>query len=260
MITLSPDFRITNSNGTDITSVDEWGRATGLVQDCKWKDAYSAKELAKSWFQTGRVALPYSLEGLLRGNADFDGAILVGGVAEAQTRFDDVPRGPRNHDLLLFGRAPRGEFVVGLEAKANEPHDELLSEHIRTLENRSPRSAIRHRTDLLCQALFGQPYSDTRFGQLRYQLLAATAGTLLADKGSTRAVLVIMQFMTSACTDEAMARNAADWRSFLEEMPGRPVSAAEPDVLAGPISVPGNEFIPSGIPLYLGKVITETEA
>jgi hypothetical protein len=51
---------------------------------------------------------------------------LLEGVAEKKTRFDEDPRGPRNHDVLVGARHADERLVIGVEGKADEPFDKPL--------------------------------------------------------------------------------------------------------------------------------------
>jgi hypothetical protein len=90
-------------------------------------------------------------------------------------------------------------------------------------------------------------------------LLFATAGTLI-EAGlhkANAAVLVAWEFVTRKWTSAKSEANCAAWRGFLETLPGAPVAAAQPGVLVGPLNLPGGEFVPKGIPLYVGKIVTK---
>lgn len=259
MVRLSPGFVIRNAQGQPIQSVPDWEELAPPLNGI-WKDGHSAKELAKAWFPGEQLEVPRELVELLASSGSLRGAWLDEGHAEVQTQFDDNPRGPRSHDLLLRGRTERGTFVLGMEAKASERFDETLECHIRTREKATANSGIRRRIDLLCKALFGAGYTDEYLGHLRYQLLAATAGTLVETEGRDVAVLVVMQFESDACSDEDLKRNSSDWLHFLEALPGKPTAAGSSGVLAGPVTIPGGDFIPEDMPLYLGKVVTDVRS
>ena len=64
------------------------------------------------------------------------------GVVEAQTAFDDLPGGRRNHDLLLFATAGGRPTSIGVEAKADERFGETLDDYLASAARRiNPKNA-----------------------------------------------------------------------------------------------------------------------
>jgi hypothetical protein len=75
----------------------------------------SAPTLAAVW------AGPVELVGALESAPAVAGAPIEKIVVEAQSGFDKLPGGRRNHDLVAHARLPNGErLVVCVEAKADE--------------------------------------------------------------------------------------------------------------------------------------------
>jgi hypothetical protein len=85
-----------------------------------WREYRSAYELAHAWIEGDAAEQLRSLLALAAPLADVS---LQRAIAERKTAFDDIPRGPRNHDLLVLGRTGAGPVVVGVEAKADESFD-----------------------------------------------------------------------------------------------------------------------------------------
>jgi Domain of unknown function (DUF6946) len=67
---------------------------------------------------------------------------------------------------------------INIEAKADESFDEQIGKKLGTIKN--PKSKFPDRVDHLSQSIFGQtPESNPGLMDLRYQLLAGCAGTLI---------------------------------------------------------------------------------
>lgn len=102
--------------GPVIADLDGWERLASTKG--KWKDGFSAEELARLW-----------LEGLGAGSVEdalppaFADLRITEAVAEGQTTFDRYAGGVRNHDVLAYGRVPAGPIVIGVEGKVNESLD-----------------------------------------------------------------------------------------------------------------------------------------
>jgi hypothetical protein len=212
-------------------------------------------ELAEVWFRDGRSVAPAELVALLTSSQSLPAVKLDRGVAERVTPIDGFAGEHRNHDLVLFGTCGAGSVVVGLEAKVDEELGSVVGPY---LESVPQGSNIPARVSLLTEAMFGRALDD-RLRALRYQLLTATAGTMIeaGEHKSSAAVLVVWEFVTRKWASTKSEANSADWRRFLETLPGSPVAAAQPGVLAGPLSLPGGRSVPKGIPLYVGKIVTK---
>jgi hypothetical protein len=250
------EVRLENTTGEAIRSVSDWLRlAPPKKGKDQWEEGRSAMELAKAWFRDARSVAPAELVALLTSNQSLSDAKLERGVAEKVTLIDEFAGEHRNHDLILFGTCGAGSVAVGLEAKVDEEFGPVVGPH---LESAPQRSNIPSRVSLLTASLFGRALDD-RLRTLRYQLLTATAGTMIeaGQHKASAAVLVVWEFVTHKWASAKSEANSADWRRFLENLPGAPVAAAQPGVLAGPLSLPGGRFVPNGIPLYVGKIVTK---
>jgi hypothetical protein len=96
-------------------------------------------------------------------------------------------------------------------------------------------------------------------GELRYQLLTATAGTLIhaRDIHAVAAALVIHEFRPPNIPEELYADNTRDLLQFVHRLGG--VAVAH-EGWWGPFNIPGNDRIPGDIPLYVGKLISPCDA
>lgn len=249
-----------------IASVAEWQVQAGPKHPVQWAEGRSAQELAEAWFRTGEPAMPREFRDLLESRAETRGLDVKEVYPECQIRFDRRRGEPRNADLAFVGEAPGGHRVaVTVEAKADEPFGPTIAEAlVAALEQRlvSPRSkAVDRIEDLVVSILRSQRRPDGRkervsLGRLRYQLLAAVAGTLAfaARNDAPLAALVVHEFVTDRTRDARHHANAADLREFIERL-GASSSSAGP-WLVGPISIPGAPLFRPGAELLIGKVVT----
>ena len=243
----------------DIYTVDDWFRlaapAGGAIQ---WVDGRSAKELAKAW--CGRAsgpAVPDELQALLSTHPDISGAFFIEAIPEHKVAFDDIPGEPRNTDLVCVAQRANQRIAISIEAKADEAFGELVANVLKT----PPPSRRPERLERLCQALFGRKPGDLPgIGELRYQLFygAAAALAYAGQVDASHALFVVHEFVTPNTRAKKIDANERDFQNFLSLiMPGTvPIEQR----LHGPIRVPGNDFIPGRIPLYIGKVRIVTGA
>jgi len=128
----------------------------------------SAVEMCRAWMQNDAVD---RVTALLSRDAGYGDVALERGVVEKPTQFDDNPRGPRHHDLLVTATGATGRIVIGVEGKADEPFGDPLEDHIRKALQGSPASGTPKRVDGLTTAFFGATLAtDPSLGTLRYQL------------------------------------------------------------------------------------------
>ena len=122
-----------------------------------------------------------------------------------------------------------------------------------------PSSRRPERLKRLCQALFGcQPEGLRGIGELRYQLFYGVAAALAyADQiEASRALFIIHEFVTTDTKSKGLDANESDLNTFLSLLAPEAVPLGRR--LSGPFHVPGNRYIPGDVPLYLGKIRTET--
>ena len=162
-----------------ITTLEGWHEhAAPFRPDLHWKDGKSAKELAKY------VLLHDGLRKLLEDlGISYNGTLLC--YPEHVTRLPGKGNG-RNHDLLIVSE--NGNILIGVEAKT----DESLGTYCKDIEN--PSENKKHRLMAMKEIVFKNKDFDCQ--ELRYQLLTATAGTMLEAEryGSKQVYLVILNF------------------------------------------------------------------
>jgi hypothetical protein len=241
-----------------------------------WKEGRSAFELGRIWMATGEPAVPSELAELLNSHDATRGTAIRRGTTEHETQLLPGTHGPRCHDLALFAEQGHSAVTICVEAKADEPFGATVADELRNAEKR-PGTTFPERLDWLTRSLLGLPafngeVRDTvsdRIRNLPYQLLTATAGTLLEAelRHSTKAILVIHEFRTPKTDDEKMERNAIELNRFLRLLLQQN-GAADANFqlrcgqLIGPLPllerpVENNRKIPYQIPLFVGKIRTD---
>jgi hypothetical protein len=256
-----------NEAGRAIRSVDEWLKLAppkkGLAH---WKDGRSAKELAKAWLREPTPSPPSELSRLFASHPATQGMVIREAVAERRLRLDDFDGETRNTDLWLRCGIEDEVVVATIEGKADESFGAKIGAYYDS--KRGTSSNVPARIDALCNAVFGHELT-TEIRSLRYQLLHGAAATLISagDHGATKAVFIVHEFHSAGCKQSAVMRNSADWGQFLrslrtvpyltetEEYPAQTETA--PFKMFGPVGVPGGEFVPFGISLFLGFVRTK---
>lgn len=237
----------------DIYTVDDWFRLAPPAGGAKqWTDGRSAKELAKAWCgRTSGPAVPNELQELLNTHSDIRGAIILEAIPEHRVSFDDIPGEPRNTDLVCIAQRANQRMAISIEAKADEPFGELITNVLST----PPPSRRPERLNRLCQALLGCRVDDlTRINKFRYQLFYGIGAAIsyAAQINASRALFVVHEFQTPNTKLEKLKANERDFQNFLRLL--TPVTAFIEQRLYGPIHVPGNDYIPGHIPLYIGKI------
>ena len=241
-----------------------------------WKEGRSAFELGRIWMEKGEPNVPNELIRLLDSHDGTRGTVIRSGITEHETVLPFGNRGPRCHDLALHAIHNTSVITICIEAKADESFGGTVQQELLNARQRTSRTKFPDRLNWLTYSLLGIPaFIDEGYSALAgpisnlpYQLLAATAGTLLEAKlqNAAKAILVVHEFRTALTTDSKIAANAAALNRFLGvllESNGVPVSGfhLEPGKLFGPAliiqrDVAGQKQIPSHIPLFVGKVKT----
>jgi len=236
--------------GHEIRTLEQWCEAMPpRLREKQWEEGRSAKELARAWMLGDEVAVPEELERLLETNSEFSGTRLLEARPEEETRLDDFRGMGRVSDLLLIGERAGERVVISVEAKADESFGPTIDDYLGT--DRPEKSNASARVQQLARAVFGLEAQE--IGSLRYQLLHAVAGTLIAAKehGAEKALFLVHEFLTA--TDRLkVLRNESDLTALLDRFGwdgefgrGR---------IAGPFHVPGGGRVPSDVELYVGKV------
>jgi len=255
-----------NGPGGVIESLQDWGAKGAPKRPGQWKRGRSAMELARAWLPAVAAGeLPVEVRALLDSRAQLREFQPETVSAEHLTRLDSFRGEGRNHDLLLVGSAAAGRTVVAVEGKADEPFSDTIAATLKKALKRNGSNAPT-RVRQLCAAIIGvnddeQLLDAKGIGGIRYQLVHATAGTLIEAEAANavQAVLLIHEFIGSVdeqtgqplTRPERIERNARDLAAFTAALAGR--EPATPTGLLGPFRAPGGGLVPAGLPLWLGK-------
>jgi hypothetical protein len=249
---------IVNRHERPIRSVRAWGVFAKPASPVHWQDGRSAKELAKAWIDGSG---PAALTELLARDPRTANLRIKQATAEAQTAFDSLPGGRRNHDLLIEAEAAGGTTIVGLEGKADESFRQTLDGYCRAAKRKAergePTNAPRRLEGLLADLTGTTLEARPDLGKLRYQLFASVAGTLAAAGPGDQAAFVAHEFKTPKTTKRRRNANATALASFVEQVFGRIVPAAEDWWLVGPFRAPAARW--SRTRLWIGHLTTGHE-
>ncbi len=112
-----------------------------------------------------------------------------------------------------------------------------------------------------CGLTISPPVAD-----LPYQLLPAVGGTLIeaGNCGAGQAVFLVHEFLhepnaalgLKGTEGRKVERNRQALDDLVEALPGTGGRPPVGDFLVGPFAVPGGRFVPSDVPLLVGKVTT----
>jgi hypothetical protein len=254
----SPDVRVFSRDGREILSVDDWLAKSPPKQGARhWKDYRSAKELAKSWFRTPSASPPQELLSFLRRSFPTRGIVLTDAYPECVVPLDHFGGEQRNADLVILGTAGSQTLLISIEAKADEPFGDHLIGQYYDRGRAVAGSKVPARIASLTCALFNAD-PDLRTRSLRYQLLHATAGTLIEARRrhAEVAIFLVHEFLSDHLNPARLACNQNDWQAFIAALAADRDAELTTDHAIGPITVHGGEHVPSNIPLYLGKVQT----
>jgi hypothetical protein len=249
-------------DGRPIEDLLDWEKRAGPKTSDQWRAGRSAMEVAKCWLAAA-PGLPSEVIASLAGHPAFGAVLDWTGEPEARLPFDSHRGEPRNADLVVFATDRHGPFVLAVEAKADEPFGELVSDALanaieRKLEN--PRSNGVLRVEQLAHSLLGpRQKGEAALGKLRYQLLTAAAGALRAGERarSARVVLLVQEFRTRVTSDAKHESNADDLNEFVRRLSHGAVSEVAAGSVYGPFAVPGKPLFDEPPSLFVGKVRTE---
>ena len=211
-------MRITSAKG-DITTLEEWEAKAGPKSGGQWKDGRSAKELAKAWLGEA----PALVGSWLGEQPALTGLKLQTAWGEHETRFDAIPGGPRNHDLLVLATSDAGPVVIGVEGKADEAFERAVRQHVDKTLAKNPNSRLGERVNGLFRGFFGAPLAErSDLDGVGYQLFSALAGTLAEAKvhGAGTAVLLVHEMDAGNLDPKKQKANEEQLSQFVEAFGG----------------------------------------
>lgn len=231
------DIRI-KKNGKEIRDANKWFElAPPKGGELQWKNGRSAKELAR--FATDPSFVEFIKMVLANEGIEEQDFVCE---PEAETYFgrkDDESidlgtHGPRNHDLLMFGKT----CVIGLEAKVSEHFGE------NTVKGEWDSATSTEKKDKRISGLIkfvsNGRYEDyasapDHIKAMQYQLFTATAGTVLEAKRAKKqknsineALFLVLVFTGNVSKDSDYEQKVIDndcaFKEFSEEFFGNGVS------------------------------------
>ena len=216
----------------------------------------SAKEIAKAWIGPDGPRVPRDFVDFLKSQEEFDGIEITEAVPEQKVPLDDFRGNTRNTDLAVTGKSEKGLVAIGVEAKVDEPFGDLIGEYLD--KERPEKSNVPKRIDHLSRSMFGRAV-DGEIRGIRYQLLHASAAVLIRAKsiGAAHAVFLVHEFITDKWDEKKARENMEDFQRFVAILANVPEGEIRGGTLYGPVSVPGGEFVPGDVPLFLGKMTTD---
>ena len=133
-----------------------------------------------------------------------------------------------------------------MEAKVDETFGPTVSERYRdALKTRqsNPRTKAPKRIEQLLAGYSSgsAPPQDSRFADIRYQLLTAAAGTVAVSTDVV--VLYVLVFKTSSYDPEKSEENYRDYKKFMDYAGGTPLRQTKQDVLAHELTLDGKRLV-----------------
>jgi hypothetical protein len=244
----------------NIHSVEDWYKfAPPKNKNLQWQDFRSAKELAKNWCQNNcEPSVPDDVKKFFNSHDLLKDFEIIEAIPEEKIAFDEIT-GPRNCDLVAIGKDKEKILAINFEAKADEEFDK----RIKNKKGKSENSKIPERIERLKTAIVPRDYQaeESEINLIRYQLLNGLAATLAYAKliEGDLAVFIIHEFFSDRLSEPKISRNEKDLNDFIKVVSNKKFTSLALGGLIGPINVPGNDFIPKEIPIYVGKIRTNIQ-
>jgi hypothetical protein len=212
-------------------------------------------ELARSWFrENDHPKPPEEFVSLFHSCTRLESIHFTTGIPELVTALPERGEG-RNHDLALIGTTVDEQVTITIEAKADEPFGndtifEYWSKATKLREQGKSTRVPERIEQLLSMVDPGIPIKQSRWRDVRYQLLTALCGTILQAQidGSSIAVLVIHVFNTDHTEADKYAQNHHEFELFLSVFAGK-IMTIDAGRMYGGFNVEGIDFM-------VGKVVT----
>lgn len=241
---------VRNILGVDhLGTLELWHRyASPKEPEKQWKSGRSAMEMAKAW-RFGLI--PPEVVTAFAGTP-FQRMVVDEARAEFKSTFD-ARKGPRNHDLVLFGGIDGAGALVDIEGKADEGFGNESVHGVRTRGSAGQRERVR---DLLA-AMMGPEAVRESADQLPYQLLYGPYATVkLAEvRKFKRALFLVQVFVNETCSLRKVkeGRMALKGLARLIDAEARVPSRAVP--LVGPVKArAGTTWLGDDVEFWLGRV------
>ncbi|HTS12010.1 MAG TPA: hypothetical protein VMH00_07830 [Candidatus Limnocylindrales bacterium] len=137
-----------------------------MAKETHWKQGYSAKALADSWYRANG-GFPPAVKAVLASVADYEAAELIDGFFEREVELGTAGRNSQT-DLMILTRLGNQIGILAVEGKGEESFGPFVDEW-------KDSSGKQRRLDGLCKTL---RLDELKAGSLRYQLLHRTASAI----------------------------------------------------------------------------------
>ena len=233
-------LKVVDSRGNELATLEQWSKT---VRRSHWKQGRSAFSLAD--FIMNRKG-PAHLEARISSVLS-QPVRLEQGTPEYAARFDRYER-PARIDLGVIGRTESGQSLfVGLEAKVDEPFGsetvcQRYEKATETLKS-SPRSKAATRVEELLSRYFADDDEpcESRFADVGYQLLTATAGAVAVEADVS--VFYVTVFRTLDYYEYQGRENQLDYDNFMGVSGGECLIKDDAGFLAHQLTLDGRRLV-----------------
>lgn len=249
-----------HKGGKPITDIESWfSYAPPKKGALHWKDGYSAKEFARSFFSRSGdrlepprpPTLPTELEALLA--TRFSPPFEVEGEPECVVRIDALKGEHPNLDLAATLSHSSGVVSLAVEAKVEEPFGSIIGEKLAPKTGKAPSPGTSARISALKEALC-QSLDESSFLKLRYQLLYGIAAALCHAKTHSCPAAIYIAHTLGRPSAKKWTDNQKAYCDLISALGATSTDQIREGELFGPVTVNGNDYIPKDVELYIGKV------
>ena len=244
----------------EIINIEDWKEIAGPKNIARqWVDGRSAKETAKVWLNQGTPEIPVEIRACIQNHEAFSIIESWNAEPEFESKFDGF-RGPANIDVIIDAKDKHGEFLIGVESKADESFSSTIEKTYKAAKktvDESPNSKRVERLEQLASAFFGEKNNIvTEIGNLRYQLITCLAGTIseAINRKVQRAVFLIHEFETPKTSDKKHEINRKDLNALIHRLTNGQWKEINNGEIIGTVCIPGNPLFGTIPKLYIGKV------
>ena len=233
-------MKIVDYHGREISTLEEWERHFNSSKH--WKKDRSAYSLADFILnRNGAAHLESRVSSVLSEEVIFERA-----TPEYLAKFDTY-RSPSHLDLGIFGKVgPGNSLFLGIEAKVDETFGPTVGERYRDAlktQQSNPRTKAPERVERLLAGYFSEfdPPQDSRFANIRYQLLTAAAGTVAVPQDVV--VLYVLVFKTNSYDPQKGEGNYRDFKRFVDYAGGKLLAQLGETGFAHEFSIGGRRLV-----------------
>ena len=233
-------MNINDSEGNDIKTLEQWSASVSRAHWVEGRSAYSLADFILN--RNGTAYLESRISSVLS-----QPVRLEQGAPEYAAKFDRYG-GPARLDIGISGHTASGESLfVGGEAKVDEPFGsetvcERYQEAVEYLKS-NPRSKAAARVEELLSRYLADNDEpcESRFADVGYQLLTASAGTVASEADIS--VFYVMVFKTRLYNREKGEENRLDYENFINLVGGECLMRDNEVCLAHDITLDGRRLI-----------------